>query len=440
MKRILIVGSGIAGLAAGELFARNGHRVVIAEKSAELGGASSLAIQNWFHAGNLYLYRPSNYTSRLLADASKIIRSVYPSARAGDVCNIDRDGRPTESSHPKRWFESGSSIYYCYAKRGNGIPRLLNVLPAHRLWFKHVVTPRLHVFGQPFSFQDIPHDLGTGLCDRRAGLHDDFYVFKSSDGTLYSKNILDALVSSCVAGGASFVTSAEVCAPARSARGKAAVVAINGREERFDTVILAAGDDTSRLLESFGARSRHLRSLHSPILVLNKRISPHSFVITSPNRSAIFIHILYRTTPADCEGASTIGGNINAPAPTIALERRFKEACMRRFDLQEQDVAGVYWGCKTEQIGSMYGRSYVSVLNKANENLYWMLPGKFSLFPYLASLVASEFGLDFPTVDFAALPPHRLRIRTSMVEHLVFAAGADRTARHRQDKILLSHR
>jgi hypothetical protein len=414
MKRVLIVGSGVAGLAAAEIFARNNYDVVVAERSSELGGASSRAIQNWFHTGNLYLHRPSGL-SRLFFSTGKLIKTVYPTTRStDDVVNVNADGFPVCSTHPFRWFNPDDPIYYCYAKSGNGIPSLLRAVPIHKFWFKNVMVPRLLEFDRPFSFGNTPDELVQALHSpgHDADL-DDFHIVRSSDTTLYSDNILNTLIAWCRANRVEFVTNASI-ELATMTRGST-IVTMNGEPERFDIVFLAAGAGNGPLLRDVGI-THNLRVLYAPILVTTRRIYPHSFAIISPNPAAIFHHIGYRPSPIAPDRVSTIGGCTNVREPSVAVEDGFKQACMRRFNLNAEDVAGVYWGCKTEQRSLAFNRNYASVLGKVNDNLYWILPGKFSLFPYLTSLLISHFGLKASPVEFNDLAFDHPRIGLTMVQ------------------------
>jgi hypothetical protein len=397
MQRVLIVGSGVAGLAAAEIFARNNYDVVVAERSHELGGQSSRAIQNWFHTGNLYLHQPSGL-SRLFFSTGKLIKTVYPTTSStNDVVNVNADGFPVCSTHPSRWFNPDDPIYYCYAKTGNGIPSLLRAVPVHRFWFKNVIVPRLLEFDRPFSVGNTPHELVQALRSPGHDDRDDFHVVRSTDTTLYADNILNTLIAWCQANRVKFVTDARIELSATT-RGKT-IVTINGEQERFDFVFLAAGAGNGPLLRNLGA-AHNLKVLHAPILVTTRNIYPHSFAIISPNPAAIFHHIGYRPSPLSPDRVSTIGGCTNVREPSASVEDGFRQACMRRFNLSASDVAGVYWGCKTEQRSLAFKRNYASVLGKVNDNVYWILPGKFSLFPYLTSLLISRFGLKASPVEF----------------------------------------
>jgi hypothetical protein len=413
MKRVLVVGSGVAGLAAAEIFARNNYDVVVAERSGELGGASSRAIQNWFHTGNLYLHRPSGL-SRLFFATGRLIKTIYPtSSSTSDVVNVNADGVPVCSTHPSRWFNPDDPIYYCYAKSGNGIPPLLRAVPIHRFWFKNVMVPRLLEFDRPFSFGNAPDDLVEAL--HSLGHDDDFHIVRSSDTTLYSDNILNTLIAWCRANRVTFVTNANIKLSASTKIRGSTTVTINGEQERFDLVFLAAGAGNGPLLRALGI-SHNLRVLYAPILVTTRNIFPHSFAIISPNPAAIFHHIAYRPSPTSPDRVSTIGGCTNVREPSAAVEDAFMQACMRRFNLNTEDVAGVYWGCKTEQRSLAFNRNYASVLGKANDNVYWVLPGKFSLFPYLTSLLISRFGLRASPVEFDDLTFDHPRIGVTMVQ------------------------
>jgi hypothetical protein len=193
------------------------------------------------------------------------------------------------------------------------------------------------------------------------------------------------------------------------------IVTINGEQERFDIVFLAAGAGNGPLLRDLGI-THNLKVLHAPILVTTRNIYPHSFAIISPNPAAIFHHIRYRPSPISPDRVSTIGGCTNVREPSAAVEDGFRQACMRRFNLNAEDVAGVYWGCKAEQRSLAFNRNYGSVLGKVNDNMYWILPGKFSLFPYLTSLLISRFGLRASPVEFNGLAVDHPGIGLTMVQ------------------------
>lgn len=423
MKKVLIVGSGVAGLAIGEIFARNKYQVVVAERDNELGGSSSRAMQNWFHTGNLYLHSLSGGLSRRFFSTSRLFAKLYPAATPeNNVVNISADGLATDSARQDRWVNSSNPIYYCYARRGMGIPRPLQFVPMHHFWLKNVMVPRLVESNRPFSFEE-PDALKAALSGA-GGAHaqDDFHILKSSDATLYSSNILRTLAASCASNGAALLTGADVrlSRASGSATDKSSVVAINGNRERFDMVFLAAGADNTHLLNALGPSPR-VRNLYAPILVANRKLFPFSFAIISPNRDDIFHHILYQSEPG-ARSVSTISGCTNVPAPNAELGEEFMGSCMRRFDLHAQDIVGIYWGCKTEQ-ANHFRRNYLSALNEVDASLHWVLPGKFTLFPYLVDLAITRFGLTTPAIEFDSLATQHIAIGQTMVQKMLKGLG-----------------
>ena len=54
----VIVGGGIAGIAASEILTRNGHKVVLIEKEEELASETSAVFHEWLHFGSLYTLFP----------------------------------------------------------------------------------------------------------------------------------------------------------------------------------------------------------------------------------------------------------------------------------------------------------------------------------------------------------------------------------------------
>ena len=128
-----VVGGGIAGLAAAEMLARNGHAVVLFEKNEQLCQEASASQHGWFHFGSLYCMFPQPQFLRTLLGGVEDLIDHYSTApgmnmRVGNAGNLYFDERPGG------WFRD-EPIEYVVAARNDpdfDLRRLRQRLSPHR--------------------------------------------------------------------------------------------------------------------------------------------------------------------------------------------------------------------------------------------------------------------------------------------------------------------
>lgn len=108
MAHIAIIGAGVAGLAAGQMLQRRGHRVTVYEKSRGLGGrVATRRVEGFrFDHGAQYLKAPTPELDafvRAIPGATDIGRPVWTFDAAGTVA----PGDPAQNAEPKWVWPNG---------------------------------------------------------------------------------------------------------------------------------------------------------------------------------------------------------------------------------------------------------------------------------------------------------------------------------------------
>lgn len=385
-----VLGSGIAGLALGEVLTRNGWKITVLDAASELGGDASRCTQNWFHTGWLYAALPSKAAMLGCHKALKLFQQMYGSVVSAETLNLDfHDGAPWYPESAQGWF-AGERVHYLYATASSELSMLQKLV-----WKRHLQSlafRRLRALGyktDPTTAIDSRLvELLNHWEDSERG-HEKYMVVRSTDAQINTRRVLNTLLS-LLGDRAQVVCDAKYTLGSDGGR---TTVHIGGETHRPDMVVMATGKSIADQLIELGAETmaRRFKSVCSPIVVLNRALDLPNFIRFTPNLPATVNHIKYDI--AGVGPRSTLGSYDYYAAGNAPDISPFAKKVCGRLNVPTSYVANVYYGTKTEFTGSLE-RRYNHALERVNDNTYFAIPGKFSQFPLLAHEFAQCVGLE----------------------------------------------
>ncbi|MEI6987561.1 MAG: FAD-dependent oxidoreductase, partial [Rhodospirillaceae bacterium] len=119
---VVVVGGGIAGLAAAEMLVRNRRSVCLVEQHPQIGLGASGDHHEWFHFGSLYSIFPCiRYQQALLSGVASLIK--YYAGFSGMNVRIAPTGRLAVDDRPGTWFRQDRINYIVAAPNDPGFRR-----------------------------------------------------------------------------------------------------------------------------------------------------------------------------------------------------------------------------------------------------------------------------------------------------------------------------
>jgi hypothetical protein len=385
MKNVLVIGSGIAGLALAEMLTRSGSRVVIAEKASEIGGEGSLATQKWFHTGWLYSLMKNPASTNGCIEAMSLYRDLYQDILGDSIINIDEFNRVGAEESKDSWFDGSRPVNYLYTLNKEVPWYRKGVIERNRILNKAAKKYSdkgidFDILPQDNYFKDILNNF-----DHSDNGYKNYLCIKSSDCRLNTSNILHHLHSILKTRDTVFLTKCDVKLSKVTSNGVDSTTAtVNGLSYRFDRIFIASGKSIPEYLNSIDCHEEasKIKTIKSPILIFDEKIFEHSFIRFTPKHTETVNHILYNTNIAGYREISTSGSyhyyDIN---DTPNADYFTKYAC-NKLGINLDRVTDYYYGIKTEYTGED-DRRYNHTLKKVNNNTYFALAGKFSQFPLL---------------------------------------------------------
>jgi hypothetical protein len=442
-QHAFVLGSGIAGLALGEILTRNGYRVTVLESAGELGGDASRSTQNWLHTGWLYATLPHDSAMRSCHRALNLFRQVYDPVLPPGVVNLELalNGRmyTPVACEEGSWF-SPERVQYLFALSTHDIPREARAPWAQRLDL--ITFPRLRALGYPTDVAPLSAGVAQ-LLDHWEGGNggvDRYRVVTSTDARMDSRAILGSLLS-LLGAETEIVTDARYTLESDPRDPQRTAVRIDGQLHRPDLVVVAAGKNTPELLDAVGSGvlSRRFRSICSPIVVLDELLDLPSFIRFTPELPHTLNHIRYRVGDRE---VSTLGSYDYYPAGQAPDVTAFVQKICARMGVSTRHVVGSYYGTKTELTGEL-PRQYNHAVEAVNANTYYAIAGKFSQFPLLVSEFAEllDLSLHAPRVERGVL---RRSIGPTAAELLLDKpyrgpASASRVVSASESRLLAAH-
>ena len=379
-KTSVIIGSGIAGMSLAEILSRNGWKVIILEKKDQIGGEASLATQKWFHTG--WLYAALYQTDAMMGcfRGMKLFPKVYSNVMPQEYINIsfDSEGNVNYAPSEKGWFD-GSRVKYIYAINTFDLSfwdklywkRYLDLVAFRRLRkLKYVVEP------EPCNNLEL-RELLNRWENSDCGF-EKYRLISSTDAKIETRRVMLALLGA-------FSSDVEIITEAdyklSELNGKTQIK-IEGTVHEPDLVVIASGRSIPGHLCEIGAGglSKMIKSIKSPIIVLKRKLPYPNFIRFTKNLPLTINHMLYSTE--DHNSISTVGSyRYYAIDEAPDISPSVEDVC-KRMNITLDEVAGYYYGIKTEFTGRL-ARRYNHAVERVNSNTYLAIAGKFGQFPLL---------------------------------------------------------
>lgn len=410
MKDFLVVGGGIAGLAAAELLQRSGASVVLLEKNDRLCGESSAEQQGWFHTGALYAGLPIDSYFRAMVGNIDDLVDYY---RGFPNMNL-RVEKHIFATQRHGWFNNRNNFYVYVAASGVSwgwkLPWSVALYRARRrmAWFESIDASRS--LSRQMGFEATPtkyvvHESALGVALPHTAM-----VLKSRDRSMNTNLIVGDLVRSFLGSGGTIRTNADVT---RIERGLV-VVGEGDTAEQVEGrhVIVATGRGSERFFPK-------LKTVASPLLVVRPALTDVSFIRMSPHMHDTLNHIYHRGEGFDY---SLLGNAVYCPVEKLNDERvaEMKAHMLRMASSAFGDISNrksaLCIGYKTELTSSSSLRNYLYHIVDTDA-FTLALPGKFSLCFSLATNLCRHFGIE-PASHVSFDPSHDVSHLVSPPNHL----------------------
>jgi glycine/D-amino acid oxidase-like deaminating enzyme len=395
-----IVGGGIAGLAAAEMFARHGYRVVLCERNDLLCQEASASQHGWFHFGSLYCMFPQPQFLRTLVGGVEDLIDHYATA-PGMNMRVGNTGSLYFEQRPGAWFRDEPIEYVIAARndpdfnmrRFDGVWKYLQKLfflgtweigikqfiSRHQRFHKHDWRGRgeasAAVMIPKAGWSDYSRDVIKKPDGRDAQLDTNtHFQVQGFDRPMVVGAILRDLVGSFLANGGRIETNCDVTDIDKAEDGKRLTTSKGPIFARH--VILAAGKWTSRVLPELKSKV-----VVSPLLVVYPAVSKLNFVRMTPFVEKTINHLHHEV---EGKNYSLIGGGYAAdPDDAAGIETatsQLQAMAIKAFPaIAGAEVTGTYLGYKTEISAKVGERSYQYFIRAVDDHMTAIVPGKFSL-------------------------------------------------------------
>lgn len=395
-----VVGGGIAGLAIAEIFARSGRGVALIERDGQLCEEASAAQHGWFHFGSLYSIFPQNQFLRTMVGGVEDLLEFYAGFEGMNI-EVTGQGRLAFPQRDGAWFRDEPIEYIVCARNDPDFDmRTFDGVRdyARKLFFLLTWEKAIKQFisrHQRFHKHNWAGNIAASQWIPRAGWADysrevitkpnhpsikldidTHFRIKGYDRPMRAVSIIADLVRSLLGAGGEIMTGMEV-EHIKKAGGGSRIYTKGGEAIQAQTVILAAG----KWLGHFLPRAADVKVVASPLLVAYPAVAERNFVRMTPFVEKSVNHLHHQI---DGDAYSLIGGGYFAdPEDKVAVGRaaaKLKEMAHNVFPrLGEAEVLEIYLGYKTEIVAHSGERNYQYIIRKVDENIWAVIPGKFSL-------------------------------------------------------------
>jgi hypothetical protein len=395
---MVVVGGGISGLCIAELFSRSGWKVALLEKNSGICMEASGAHHGWFHFGSLYSIFPNNQFMRTLVGGIDDLVEYY-SGFPGMNIRVTEGGRLILPQVDGAWIRDDPIQYIVSARNDkdfnlqvyDGSVNYLRKIFFTLTWdiaIKQFISR--HQRFNKFDWRTGPaseHVPKAGWMDysREAIFKPDridyeldpdtHFRVSGFDRPMNPQNIIGDLLKSFLGSGGTFIPSCVYTGYRR--QGGVNIVCTQDKEFTAKHLVLASG----RELKDQLVGKANVNIVASPLLVVYPAVCNINLVRLTPFVSKSVNHIKHFTNG---EAYSVIGGGHFAPPDDESAVARIKEelvdAAKKVFPgLAEAEFKEVYVSYKTEMSGELGERNYQYLIRKMDENVFAVVPGKFSL-------------------------------------------------------------
>ena len=410
-KEAFVLGTGIAGISIAEILSRNGYKVFLLEKSNKIGGEASLATQKWFHTGWLYAALPDQSATLGCYNAVKLFNIIYGNKFFENKINIRVDENGVNyNTQDGGWF-TNERINFIFSKSSYEFNFFTKIY--WPLYLKFVYLSRIKKLN--YNINKIIPDESIkellNLWENKNNGYKNYKIIESTDAKIQTDTITRDLILS-MNENTEIITKANYRLIKKNDH---SVIEINGKSYKPSVLIIASGKFIPKHLRMIGSEgyARQIKSIKSPIMVLNKVLPYFDFIRYTPKVHHTINHVKFNIS--NDKKISTIGSYFSFPIEEDVDISFYEKIMLKKLGLDQKHLLGSYYGIKTEFTGEK-DRRYNHAIKKVNANTYFALAGKFSQFPLLVNDFIMHEGLsledksDFSRINinneiFASLYP-----------------------------------
>lgn len=372
----VIVGGGITGIALAEILTREGHSVLLIEKNTQLASATTRDFHEWMHTGSLYTLIPDKLiTLKYILGAVDDLLEYYSSFKNMNLVPTETGLNIKANSH-EGWFNK-NYIHFKYRIQNRkltfpwliGIARsvfLIDYLKSHD-WLRRKAGV-IENFGFNYYKKILTIFINLVRYDEK------FLDIKTPDFTMDSRKLLRDILATAVNNGLQISLENKV----------SSFSTVNGlhiiKTEKFEikskNIILSCAENIKDFVDV------DIKTSYAPMAVVdNLSEKSYSFVELDyfPKNC---INLLTKDQKVGLIGGITVK-NMHETKKYIdyVIEEHKKYS-------PNIKVLGEYVGLKNEIVFKNEDRNYLyHIVKNSNENIWSVVPGKFSL----AFSLAPEF-------------------------------------------------
>jgi glycine/D-amino acid oxidase-like deaminating enzyme len=401
---IIIVGAGGAGIAVAEMISRDNLKVLLLEKNEYASDEASSAHHGWFHMGSLYAIFPKNNFMRTLIGGTEDLLKYYSNFSNMNIILNSFGKIKTDNTKLGAWF-TGKPIDYIVACRNDADFTLKNSKTIYKKLRSILFRASWHLMIRKFIGRHAVftnHDwnkkkLGSksipkaGIWHHRRSMIseceiDGLNLSKNThikifgfDQTMNAPSISKDLLNSFIDNGGDYSTSTEVTEIKR----KNGVWIVNSANKTFtaDKVLLCAGKWLDAIEMDVVEKPKVRKSL-SPLLIVYPKLIKNNFVRMTPFVDKTINHLVHGSPGEEYSviGCGLYADQNSSESELQEMENTLLEKVESIFpNFPQSQFYEIYWGTKTEYISGVNERNYQYSINSLGENIWYLVPGKYSL-------------------------------------------------------------
>lgn len=395
---LIVVGSGIAGLAIAELFSRSGWSVALLEKNPGVCMEASGSHHGWFHFGSLYSIFQNNQFMRTLVGGIDDLIEYYSGFSTMNI-RVNKEGKLSFPSVPGAWIRDMPMQYIVAARNDRDFN--LHVYEgamdyARKLFFTFTWDLAIKQFiSRHQRFHRFDWRLGpasshipkAGWMDYsrevifqvgRLGVQLDsntHFRVVGFDRPMNTVAIVSDLLKSYIGAGGVFIPRCDY----QAYNQHAGIRVVKTSQGDFTTkyLVLASGRELKSQLTS----RTNVNVVASPLLVSYPAVCDTNFARLTPFVERTVNHIRHKINGRDY---SLIGGGYFAsPNDLDAVEKSKSDLLTMARQvfplLSTASFAETYVSYKTEIASDFGERNYQYLIRDIDDKVFAAVPGKFSL-------------------------------------------------------------
>lgn len=399
---LCIIGAGIAGLALAEISARSGKKVLLIEKNSTPFSEASADHHGWFHMGSLYsIFLKNHFSSTLLGGLDDLIKyySIFENmnlkiSNEGKIVNLNNDSSNWFTGNYLNFYLHRFNIFHSLFKKNfskNLIKeciwylQLRKFIQRHNLFNKYIWNyNNLSIANKIISNANFKNYSKKNFSffdsEEIDILQNDHFRVPGFDQTINSKLIGENLFTKFIQQGGEIQLNTSFKKYIKLSSNK---IEIQTDKNSFftDKLVITSGKWTNEFIDN-SKIAINLKKIISPLMVVFPNIANENFVRMSPFMNQTFNHLVH-----DLGGIrySVIGSGYQINDTSTKFEKNNIEKSLYNLSKKifkknlDEFKSTIYWGTKTELLNNNSNRNYQYVINRVDDDIWMILPGKFSL-------------------------------------------------------------